>query len=196
MSILANDIYDKLITAGVGGTAWARRQIEEACAEMIGDKFSTDTFIFNLVYRGEWAPDTRAKIRELLEPFDGEMVRSTPRSLLNDLIHGAQIRAADAAQKAPEREAEPPVWLTVYKDALGFPEDHDNLTQILVPHKWFMDFMEGTDLEEWFCEYTADETDALARRAVKEGVILDCSNPDIKAALQGNGKVKESEPER
>lgn len=196
MSITADFIYKTLSLAGIGDTPWAKKQLKEACADMIGEKFNVEDFITNLQYRGEWHYTTQDKIRQVLRPLNGESVHFVPRKLLSDLIENAETRAAKAAQKAPERESEPPVWLTVYKDALGYPDDHDNLTEILVPEKWFMDFMKGTDLEEWFCEYTADETDALARQAVNDGVILDCSNPGIKAALLGNEKTKESALER
>ena len=198
MSVLTNDIYNKLMAAGVGGTRWACMQLEEACADMIGDKFNADEFISNLQSRGEWHHSTLDKIRTLLEPYNGELVRSTPRTLLNALIENAQARGAKASQKAPEREAEPPVWLTVYKDTLGYPEDHDNLTEILVPGKWLMDCFraDGTDTEEWFAEYTADDTEDIARKALADGVILDCSNERIKTAMLGSEKMKATEPER
>ena len=198
MSVLTNDIYNKLINAGIGGTPWACMQLEEACADMIGDKFNADEFISNLQGRGEWHRSTLDKIHTLLDAYNGELVRSQPRTLLNALIENAQVRNAKAYQKSSERDAEPPVWLTVYRDTLGFPEDHDNLTMICVPCKWLDDYFkaEGIDTKGWFDEYTADDAEDIARKALSEGIILDCSDKTIKAALLGNGKIKAPELER
>ena len=79
-------------------------------------------------------------------------------------------------------------WICVYKDTLGHGDDMDNLTYIRVPTQWLHDILrsEGeSDIEQWFSEYTADNTDDIARRAVEEGVILDCLHAEIKQALLG-----------
>ena len=77
------------------------------------------------------------------------------------------------------------VWICVYRDTLGFGDDNDNLTHILVPTAWLMSQLEreGQNIEGWFDEYTADSTDRIASAARLQGKILDCSHPGIKAAL-------------
>lgn len=73
------------------------------------------------------------------------------------------------------------VWITVYKDTLGFPDDLDNLTEICVPTDWLLDILEKDQLkpELWFSEYTADHTEQIALKAMKERKILDCKDEAI-----------------
>ena len=82
------------------------------------------------------------------------------------------------------------VWITVYKDTLGHGDDHDNLTQILVPSEWLTNILEAenTSIAQWFDEYTADHTDSIARKAITENQILDCADPVIKSKLLGSLK--------
>lgn len=77
------------------------------------------------------------------------------------------------------------VWICVYRDTLGFGDDNDNLTNILVPTDWLLSQLEkeGQPIQGWFDEYTADSTDRIASAARLQGKILDCSHPGIKAAL-------------
>lgn len=77
------------------------------------------------------------------------------------------------------------VWICVYKSTLGYPDDFDNLTDICVPIAWLKDILdaEGIFPKRWFSEYTADDTDEIARKALSEGMILGCSDPVIKEAL-------------
>lgn len=76
------------------------------------------------------------------------------------------------------------VWVTVYKDALGYYDD-DNLTSISVPGEWLIKALKEDgwdDINEWFSEYTADDTDGIARKALAEGVILECEDKRINIA--------------
>lgn len=77
------------------------------------------------------------------------------------------------------------VWICVYKDTLGFSDDYDNLTNILVPTEWLKNELikEGQSLTNWFIEYTADNTDLISRKALSDGVIFDCSDEIIKKTL-------------
>lgn len=77
------------------------------------------------------------------------------------------------------------VWITVYKDTLGHADDHDNLTEICVPTDWLMPILraQGVRPADWFLSYTADDTEDIARKARSEGVILDCSDPNIKKSF-------------
>ena len=77
------------------------------------------------------------------------------------------------------------VWICVYRDTLGFGDDNDNLTHILVPTDWLISQLEkeGQPIQGWFDEYTADSTDRIASAARLQGKILDCSHPGIKTAL-------------
>lgn len=89
----------------------------------------------------------------------------------------------DAISKLVIQTAEPieGVWLTVYKDTLGFPDDFDNLTEICVPADWFLEAVDtdGLSLEAWFGDYIADSTVYLAEKAISDGVILGCTDPNI-----------------
>lgn len=81
-----------------------------------------------------------------------------------------------------ELEAEETVWITVYKDTLGHQEDYDNLTEIKVPQQWLKQTLEAegvSDFSEWENEYTADNTEDIARLALEEGMILGCSDKSI-----------------
>lgn len=75
------------------------------------------------------------------------------------------------------------LWVCVYKDSLGYQDDNDNLTHILLPIDWLEDRLrfEGVDnFGEWYLEYTADDTDALARQALEDGVVLECEDKNIR----------------
>ena len=72
--------------------------------------------------------------------------------------------------------------ITVYKDAIGIRDDNDNLTEIEVPKKWLKDKLKADgieDFEQWRNEYTADDTDDIARKALDEDVILFCSDKNF-----------------
>jgi len=89
---------------------------------------------------------------------------------------------------APSQSEEPlpdNIWITVYKDILGHPDDHDNLTEVLVPTKWLTDQLsaDNLDIHTWLNEYTADHTDALVQKALAENLILDCKDPLIKSSI-------------
>ena len=73
------------------------------------------------------------------------------------------------------------VWITVYRDVLGQPEREDNLTEICLPKAWLMKELkeENLHLDSWFDTYTADDTEEIARKAMEEGKILQCSDPTI-----------------
>lgn len=73
------------------------------------------------------------------------------------------------------------VWFLVYKDSLGHADDFDNLTEICVPAQWFVESVDtgGLSLKDWFNDYVADETMDLAVKAIKDDVILSCSDPSI-----------------
>lgn len=75
------------------------------------------------------------------------------------------------------------VWITVYKDTLGYLDEVDNLTEILVPKKWLIEALkvvEGVeDYKQWRSEYTADHTITIAQKALREGVIQACSDENI-----------------
>lgn len=75
------------------------------------------------------------------------------------------------------------VWITVYKDVLGYQDDKDNLTEILVPKQWFINalkLVEGVeDYKQWCEDYTADNTITLTQKALREGVVQACSDENI-----------------
>lgn len=78
------------------------------------------------------------------------------------------------------------IWICSYKDALGYLDNFDNVTDILVPKAWLLEKLKAegeTDIEGWFDEYTADSTDMIARDAVSEGVILSCADKRISCVL-------------
>lgn len=76
--------------------------------------------------------------------------------------------------KAAEHEKARNVWICVYQDVLGRHGEDDNLTEICVPRPWLMEILkeEGLDPDTWFDEYTADDTQQIARRAMEEKVIV------------------------
>lgn len=185
--VVANDLYHKLLDAGAGGNPWAHFQLNDVCAEFIGQPLNADAFITSLLYRGEWHHTTQDKIRAVLEPYNGQTVVST--------------RDHTLASAAPtEKQDNENIWITVYKDSLGYEDDIDNLTKILVPKEWLFGILRnnGDDPEAWLDEYTADNTDDLARLALSEGLIRDCSNEKVKAAVLGkttslNDKIRSAE---
>lgn len=78
------------------------------------------------------------------------------------------------------------VWICSYKDSLGYLDNMDNVTDILVPKAWLLEKLKGegeTDFEGWYAEYTADSTDMIARYAVSEGVVLSCADKRISCVL-------------
>lgn len=93
-----------------------------------------------------------------------------------------------------ERDEEP-VWICVYRDVLGLAEKTDNLTEICVPCDWLLEVLkeEGIDTDAWFDEYTADDTEQIARRALAEGVILGCADETgkLEQGMQGKEGVYE-----
>ena len=96
-----------------------------------------------------------------------------------------------------ELNAEETVWITVYKDTLGHPQDFDNLTEIKVPQQWLKQTLEAegvSDYSEWENEYTADNTEDIARLALEEGVILDCSDKSIAINLAERQRDAEKKP--
>ena len=85
------------------------------------------------------------------------------------------------AEKKPQQELER-VWVTVYKDTLGYQDENDNLAEILVPQKWLQDALkaEGVEnYEQWESEYTADMTDGIAEKALADYVIQGCKGIDL-----------------
>lgn len=91
----------------------------------------------------------------------------------------------EADRQHPER-----VWISVYKDTLGYEDDYDNMAEIQVPKQWLKAALraEGvTNYEQWLNEYTADETEGLAARALAEKVIQGCTGVDV---LQTGCKVE------
>lgn len=94
--------------------------------------------------------------------------------------------ASQAVDGYFEEKGIPNTWITVYKDALGYLDNVDNLTDILVPAAWLLEKLKAegeTDIEGWYSEYTADSTDMIAREAVSEGVILSCADKRISCVL-------------
>lgn len=131
--------------------------------------------------------------------FDAvEEVKQAKKSV-DDLIKTAAERVAFAqnkreAQLMNEHPTEETVWVCVYKDTLIEHDAIDNLTEICIPTKWLLDILEsaGEDLTTWFDEYTADNTEDIAVKAKEEGVILDCTDTDIKELLQKTSSLDTS----
>lgn len=76
-------------------------------------------------------------------------------------------------------EKEQTRWICVYKDTVCRHADVDNLVNIELPADWLYKVLraEGEeDIEAWFGEYTADSTEAIARKALEDGVILGCDD--------------------
>lgn len=94
----------------------------------------------------------------------------------------------------PQYLPEETVDVCVYKDVLGCPGDDDNLTYITVPLVWLKGVLkdEGvSDYSAWSDEYTADYTENIARRALNEGVIKDCSDDVVKQHIEKNRPLDE-----
>lgn len=76
-----------------------------------------------------------------------------------------------------ELEASPDVtWICVYKDTLGFREGDDNLTMVCLPTRWLKSALKSEGVlgfEPWLESYTADETESIIIKAMREGVIVD-----------------------
>lgn len=77
------------------------------------------------------------------------------------------------------------IWISVYKDTLGYEDDCNNVTEICVPRKWLENILNnaGINLRTWEDEYTCDDTIDIADKAKAEGVILDCSDYNVKVHL-------------
>ena len=75
------------------------------------------------------------------------------------------------------------VWITIYKDILGIEDNIDNITSICVQKDWLIKKLskEGETLDEWLNEYTADDTDPIARDALAENIVLDYEKEDLVA---------------
>ncbi len=105
------------------------------------------------------------------------------REKLNKMEHPDSYEAAlKAVDEFFEQYEFNNVWICVYKDALGYEDDFDNLTEILVSVDWLKNALvaEGVnDYEDWLDEYTADSTDYIARAAVAQGVILKCTDEKV-----------------
>ena len=94
------------------------------------------------------------------------------------------------------------IWICVYKDALDYQDDRDNLTYIQVPRLWLYNVMheEGMcnkNMVDWFNEYTADNTEHIARKAQSDGVIIKCEDKNIpinnKKNISLNDKLRDAE---
>ena len=114
-----------------------------------------------------------------------------------NLVLASQKRNRDALgtaeylpdSKDPRTDALDNTWITVYKDTLGIEDDLDNLTEICVPTEWLKKELEAegeTDLDAWLNEYTADNTEFIARDALTMGTILACD--DLNIFLPGEEK--------
>lgn len=101
-----------------------------------------------------------------------------------------QIKPHPVCRDSDIVPTEPMVWICVYKDTLGFPDDFDNLTDICVPTDWLLNILksEGETPKEWFSEYTADSTDHIAARAMQEGVIFGCADTSIEKEVISKSK--------
>ena len=73
------------------------------------------------------------------------------------------------------------IWITIYKDILGI-DDWDNLTSICIPKDQLETKLRanGETLDEWLNEYTADDTDSLARDALIENMVRDYEKKDLR----------------
>lgn len=74
------------------------------------------------------------------------------------------------------------VGVAVYKDALGYYDEEDNLAEVLLPKRWLEDALKAEGqlpYEQWSNEYTADHTDGLVAKALEEKVIQGCSGIDV-----------------
>ncbi len=131
--------------------------------------------------------DEKSELTNLLETYCKEQYNQSFFEVLQDAIASREESISDSAG-IPQNES---VWICVYKDALGHLVDNDNLTEICVPTEWLLNILKkaGEEPESWFNEYTADNTDDIARLALEEGVILDCSDRDTKRHLMSQKKA-------
>lgn len=85
-------------------------------------------------------------------------------------------------------------WVTVYKDTLGYQDDHDNLTEICVPTDWLLDYLlnENINPDEWVEEYIADNSIEIAEKAISEGVIKECADENIDISKFWKNTTKQS----
>lgn len=83
------------------------------------------------------------------------------------------------------------IWICVYKNTLEHNDDLDNLTYIRLPRLWLFQTMKEEGILDnalWFNEYTADNTEYIARKAFEDGIIIECEDKNIDINLN-NRKV-------
>lgn len=150
-----------------------------------------------------WIGQCRNTIVSLWDYKAGERTSEELMNIFNDASsHKWKLDQEAAAEylsdfKNDSSLSDESVWITVYKDTLGFQDDHDNLTEICVPSDWLSNILrsEGEEPETWFLEYTADHTMDIAEKALREGVISGCSDPRIKiTAFQDVPTAPRKEP--
>lgn len=135
-----------------------------------------------------WIGQSRNTIVSLWDYKAGERISEELSGIFNEASsYRWQLEQEAAAESLSDLKMDPSlsddsVWITVYKDTLGFQDDHDNLTEICVPTDWLCNILrsEGEEPDAWFLEYTADHTMNIAEKALKEGIISGCSDPRIK----------------
>jgi len=179
-----DDCYEDEYTA-------AGLQFNEISAAFLSSASAISEFMVSLEQDGkEYGPEDIARMgRFTLKsltfsnlkkdyPVKQEVLAAYNRSLLNSLLRTNPAYVADTP-------SEKTIWITAYKSTLGYPCDHDNLTEICVPESWLAETLhaQGQSLKSWLDEYTADDTDDIARTALDKGILLDCSDPSIKKAL-------------
>lgn len=146
------------------------------------DERMLDDEIAALLFKQGWELVNSKEYRDLTPEQEQAPVFVVPISYEN-----LSITAASADPELDENgiPVSDTVWICVYRDTLGFGDDNDNLTNILVPTDWLISQLkeEGQPIAGWFDEYTADSTDRIASSALLQGKILDCSHSGIKAAL-------------
>lgn len=165
--------------------------LNEISASFLASATSISEFMVSLEQNGkEYGPEDIARMgRFTLKsltfsnlkkeyPIQPEVLAAYNHSLPNDVLRTNQAHV----EAAPSEKA---IWITVYKSALAHPSDHDNLTEICIPESWLEDTLhaQGHSLNSWLDEYTADDTEEIARMALDNGILLDCSDPSIKKAL-------------
>lgn len=102
--------------------------------------------------------------------FDATQERKDGRVTLDEMKQGWR----------PKFDA---VSITVYKDVLGYQDEKDNLTEIVVPKEWLKDTLKSfgeDDFGLWRNVYTADDTISIAQKALSEGVIQACADENIR----------------
>lgn len=132
--------------------------------------------------------EEKASLPKIMESYCQKVYGESFADILQNLQHKVQESVIDTANLS---EMEESTWILVYKDTLGCLDDHDNLTEIRVPTKWLLDALkaEGISPDTWFNEYTADDTDDIARNAIEEGVILECSDKSIQIPQPSHKKL-------